>query len=125
MELGGDDLLSALQYGGIVLLLEAMVTDKSPFIVAAAAGALGWWAGQAHCGEALIQAPDAIPALLHVIERADPHLDLGLEPGVIQRYWADLPVAGQGMYIEGTVGRLFPMDLSSMYSTCLSESLQW
>jgi hypothetical protein len=71
---------------GIVGALVAALKHKSPFRVAAAAGALHQICGYGSVGLELLENTGAVPALLDVIKRKIPAADLEMEEALFRRY---------------------------------------
>lgn len=84
MEAGGGKLLAALNEAGAVDALVATLTRKSPFCVAAAAGALASVA-RAKGGPAAIEASGAVPALVRVVNRRIPARDIQRASGKFRK----------------------------------------
>jgi hypothetical protein len=81
--LGCKTVWSSLQEVGIVHALLATLKHQSPHCVAAAAGALGWYAKGARQG--MIDANSILPALLQVVKGDIPPADHRLQTGILSR----------------------------------------
>ncbi len=80
--------MPALDEAGIVNTLIAALKRDTPHCVSAAAGVLGLIAGvpmRAAGGHKLVEAGGAIPALVHLIQRAIPPGDLADDTGLYRR----------------------------------------